>query len=223
MPLLTELIDKQDNVEVIRDQIAAIILDEQAGQQALATAAGKDPRLWALRVFTERSNPWAAFQAGEDEALDVTPIVNVAFENTNFDKAASNTVQRQKGAFTFNIDCYGYGVARDATGDGHIAGDEQAAIDSARAVRLVRNILMSERYTYLGMRKTVWSRWTANVTAFQPEFDGRTIQQVLATRIAFEVEASEFGPQIQGNPLDIISVTVKRAETGEIYFVTEFD
>lgn len=222
MPLLTELIDKVDSQELIRDQIAAIILDEQTGQQALATAAGKEKRLWALSVFTERSNPWDAFQKGATEQLDVPPIVNVTFEASSFDKGASNSVKRQKGTFTYNVDCYGYGVARK-TDAGHLSGDEQAGLESARAVKLVRNILMAGAYTYLGLRGTVWTRWISGVNAFQPEFEGRTIQQVVASRIAFEVEANEFSPQIVGQPLEIVSATVKRAETGEIYFVTQYD
>jgi hypothetical protein len=40
---ITELIDKVDNLEIVGDLIAAILVVELANQQALATTAGKDP------------------------------------------------------------------------------------------------------------------------------------------------------------------------------------
>lgn len=229
-PKIKELIDKNDSVEILRDQIAAILLTEQAGQQVLATAAGKDPRLWALRIFTERSNPWDAFQnlrPGEDgkiDALDSPPIVNITFETTTFDEKASNIVARQKGVFTYNIDCYGLGIATDDPGNpGYFAGDERAGKESARAAKLVRNILMSAQYVTLDMTGLVWSRWPQSITAFMPQLEERSLEQIVGTRISFEVGANEFSPQVVGEALDLVSVTVKRAETGEIYFVAQFD
>ena len=56
--MISALIDKLDNYEIIRDRVALILKEEQASQQLLATEAGKDPSLWGLRVFIERSNPW---------------------------------------------------------------------------------------------------------------------------------------------------------------------
>ena len=56
--MISELIDKQDNFEIVRDQIAAILVNEVASQMALATAEAKDPEDWNLQIFTERSNPW---------------------------------------------------------------------------------------------------------------------------------------------------------------------
>ena len=55
---LPSLIDKQDSFEIVRDQIAGILYENQLAQQALAVTAGKDPALWELRVFTEATNPW---------------------------------------------------------------------------------------------------------------------------------------------------------------------
>lgn len=219
--LITSLIDKQDNVEVVRDQIAAILLTEKAQQMALAETAGKDPRLWDLRVFVERSNPWDAFQEAEPDQLKNPPIVNVTFETSTTDMAASNIVERQKVVATYNIDCYGYGVAKSDV-NGHIAGDQEAAIQSQRATRLVRNILMASEYMVLQMRGTVWRRWPQSITAFMPEFDGRSLQQVVANRISFQVEFNEFSPQVDGAILEIVAVTVKRAETGEVFFIAQY-
>jgi len=48
---IEQLIDKQDIVEIVRDEIAAMLLLEESSQRALATAAGKDPQRWAFAVF----------------------------------------------------------------------------------------------------------------------------------------------------------------------------
>jgi hypothetical protein len=225
--LITSLIDKVDNSEIIRDQIAAILLVESAQQQVLAAAAdpAKDPRLWALRVFVERSNPWAEWQDAPSKQIDATPIVNVTYDNATADAAGSDAIERQKLVGTFHIDCYGYGVAAD-TVDGHLAGDHAAALESQRALRLVRNILMSAHYAYLGFPRGssqfVASRWPQSFTMFQPAFDGRALQRVVACRLALQVEFNEFSPQVEGQPLEIISATVKRKETGEIYFKAKY-
>ncbi len=220
--LITTLIDKEDNAEIVRDQIAAILVTEIANQQLLATAAGKDPRLFDLRIFTERSNPWSEWQDAPADELDVPPIVNVSFQNSNADRSASNSVKRQAITATYNLDCLAYGISR-ATAGGHQAGDEMAAIDALRGIRLVRNILMSGQYTYLDMRGVVWTRWVANITAFQPEFEDRAVQNVQAVRMAFEVKMNEFSPQVIGQGIETIGVTVKRAETGEIYIKARYD
>jgi len=141
---IQSLIDKQDTFEQVRDQIAAILTLETASQQTLATAAGKDPELWKLRIFSERSNPWESFR---DSDRNKTPIVNVWYESSAFQEGSSTVSERQDTLGTFNIDVYGYGVSQ-ANGAGHDAGDEQAALTCQRGLRLVRNILMASEYPY---------------------------------------------------------------------------
>lgn len=227
MARITTLIDKRDTSEIIRDEIAAILRTESLGQEALAVVAVRDPLPWKLRVFLERSNPWEEFQdpaavSDEDPLPEVPPIVNVSFEAETFDMNASNTVERQKASATYNIDCYGYGIAADAPGGGHRPGDEDAALDCQRAVRLVRNILMAGAYTYLGHRGTVWRRFIQSVTTFQPTANEQPVQQVRAARIALQVEFSEFSPQVVGEPLELVAAAVRRAETGEIFLTASY-
>ena len=160
MALITTLIDRQMNFRVIGDQIAAILAVESAGQQALATLAGEDPRNWKLRVFSRRSNPWSAFvDAPNPNTVDTSPIVNVALDNKRPDKRASNVVERQKVVATYNIDCLGYGLSADDGATGHRPGDETATEQAENALALVESILMSGHYTYLGMQGVVWGRW----------------------------------------------------------------
>lgn len=217
--MISTLIDKQDSFEIIRDQIAAILVAEIVNQQTLATNAGKDPLDWKLRVFTERSNPWEQFLNGP---TDLSPIVNIWYDNSNMQPNASNISERQKTEAVFNIDCYGYGRSRD-NGVGHIPGDRDAALEVQRAVRLVRNILMASEYTYLGLRGQVWQRWPQSITAFQPAQDAQQYQKVVAARIEFRVIFSEFSPQYEGEILEKTSIEVNRKEDGEILLAAEYD
>lgn len=221
MSLIDSLIDKQDTFEIVRDQIASALATEQANQVALATAAGEpDPNLWALKVYAERSNPWE--QALNDPTAR-TPIVNVWYDNSTFNESASNVIERQATTAEYNIDVYGFGLSQ-ADGAGHKAGDRDAALEMARAVRLVRNILMSAQYTYLGLaRGIVWQRWVRSITSLQPQLENATVQQVVAARISFSVEFNEYSPQFTPEVLETLALDIKRAEDGEIIAQAEYD
>lgn len=219
--MIPALIDKQDTFEIIRDKIALILAEETASQMALAIAEAKDPDDWKLRIFLERSNPWEQWSEIQEDT-DRSPIVNVWYDNSNFDKSASTVMERQKAEATFNIDCYGLGVSADIPAGGHTPGDRDAAYEVQRALRLVRNILMAAEYTYLGLRGTVWSRWPASVTVFQPQIDARAVQKIVGARLSFRVEFSEFSPQVQENTLESVGIEIKRAEDGSVIAETEY-
>ena len=216
-----ELIDKQDNVEIIRDQIAAILTTEVANQVALATTAGKpDPQDWNMRIFTERSNPWEQFMNNQTIR---SPLVNVWFDSETFDPSASNVSERQKTEAVYNIDCYGFGISADVPAGGHEAGDKEASFEAQKAIKFVRNILMAAENIQLQLRGTVWGRWTNSITVFQPQLDGRNVLQVVGARLALRVTFNEFSPQVVAETLETLAVTVKRTEDGEIVLETEYD
>lgn len=217
--MITELIDKQDSFEIIRDQIAAILVTEVANQMQLATDAGKDPNDWKLRVYKERSNPWEQLL---NEQVDKSPIINVWFDNTNFDPGAGSTVERQKTEGVFNIDCYGFGLSEDEPGGGHKPGDREAALEVHKAIRLARNILMAAQYTYLGLRGLVWQRWPQSITVFQPQLDGRQMQQIVGARVAFRVVFNEFSPQVPAETLELVSVKVDELDSGELLVAADY-
>jgi hypothetical protein len=222
MTTLATLIDKQDNVEVIRDQIAAILVAEVANQMALATLAAKDPDDWKLRIFTERSNPWEQFLDPNNASFDKSPLVNIWVDNMSYDPKASNVMERQKTEAVYNIDCYGYGRSKDVPAGGHTPGDKEAAFEVQRALRLVRNILMAAENTYLQLRGLVWSRWPQAITIFQPQLDSHTVQHVVGARLAFRVVFNEFSPQVVPETLELLSVEVIRAEDGEIVLEADY-
>lgn len=214
MPALIELIDKQDNFEIVRDQIAAILKIELEHQKELS---GQDQP----RVFVERANPWGDFI---DAERAVQPLINVWFGGASYDGASSNVVERQRCDATYNIDCYGYGVSVDDgnTVGGHVPGDQGAALEAQRTTRLVRNILMAGAYTYLGLRGVVWKRWPQSLQVFQPEVDGRTAQRVAVCRLSLAVSFNELSPQVAGETLETLSVQVFRAATGELYLRADY-
>jgi hypothetical protein len=217
MPALIDaILNTPDNFEVIRDQLAAILVVELANQAVLSG-------LEQPRVFVERSDPWGEFlDAPEAEpSAPPAPIINVWFETSTTDGAASNIVERQKVDAIYNIDCYAAAVSSE-TVDGHIAADRLAAFRAQATVRLARQILMSAHYTYLAMRGVVWKRWAQSVTMFQPQIDNRQAQRVVAGRLSLLVQFSEFSPQNVGETLELISVEVKRAENGEVYLLADY-
>ncbi len=217
--MIDHLIDKQDNFEIIRDKIAVILASEVVNQKQLATDAGKDPNDWNLRIYTERSNPWEQFL---NEQADKSPIVNVCFTQASFDKSSSNIVKRQKTEGLFNIDCYGYGVSSDQT-TGHNPGDKDAAFKVHKALRLVRNILMSDQYTYLDLRGLVGQRWTKSIVVEQPQIDALQVQQIVGSRLVFGVLFNESSPQITPQTIESVSVEIKRASDGQVIVETEYN
>jgi hypothetical protein len=219
--MITTLIDKLDGFEIVRDQILTILVSEIASQQALAVTAGKDPDLWKIRVFSERSNPWEIWL---NDQSDLSPICNVWVDNMVFPEGSGNVVERQKNECIYNLDCYGCDVSADDGGTGHTAGDRGAAYTAHRAIRLIRNILMSAEYRQLGLPpRTVWKRWINSITPFQPEFNNRTVQQVVGARIAFRVEFNELSPQHVAETLEYISTIIRRQEDGEILTQVDVD
>ena len=214
--LIPTLIDKQDNVEIIRDKIAVILATESVNQMDLAFLAGKDPNEWELRVFIEDSNSFEQFRG--NNVSDRSPMLNVWFDTETVDLGASNTSKSQTREGFFNIDCYGLGVsADDMSGTGHTLGDRQAAFESQRAVRLVRNILMSATYTQLDLVGVVGRRMIQSITSFQPELQNQNKEQILGTRVALKVRYIEEAPQVlEDNLLEEIKIDVKRASDGRV-------
>ena len=220
--MISTLIDKQDNFEIVRDQIAAILALEVNNQMVLATAVSKNPNDWKLRIFSERSNAFEEF-LNVDINTDVSPLVNVWFDNSSFDKKSSNIMERQKCTAIYNIDCFGYGTASDNAAGGHHVADKAASLEVQKAIRLVRNILMSDIYVYLGLtRGTAWDRFIDSITVFQPQINNQAAQNIVGARIAFSVSFNEFSPQITPETLELLSAAVSRAEDGSVVVNTDY-
>jgi hypothetical protein len=227
--LIQGLIDKQDTSELIRDNIVSILASEVQSQMQLADDAGKDPLHWKLRIFKEASNPFEQWLDPESLAADKSPIVNVWYENSSFDKSGSTTIQRQFTTGTFNIDCYGCAVSSSNSAGGHNPGDREAALEAQRAVRLVRNILMSGYYVYLGLRKVdgdhlVSERFPQSITMFQPNVGEHLgALNIVGARLALNVNYNELSPQYEAVPLEYVSVEVTELKSGEVVVNADYD
>ena len=219
MAVIDTLIDKQDGFEIVRDQIAAILVAEVANQKALAVGVSKDPADWDLDVYTERSEPYEKWR---DSQADEAPIVNVWYDNGSFPGSRGSVVDKQEHEAIYNLDCYGLGVS-ETDGSGHKPGDREAAFEVQRAVRLVRNILMAAINTYLQLRGTVGQRWIQSITAFQPQIENRAVQKIVGARIALRVRLEETGPQVTPETLELLTTKMKRTEDGQIVLEADFD
>ncbi len=226
--VLQALLDKVDTLELVRDQIAAILLAESKNQQALALVAQKDPQLFALRIFVERnSNCWHNFTStteGNDDvdSIDPTPIVNVWHSHVEYDRNRSDPSGRQQATAVYHVDIYGCGVATLTT-RGHDPGEMLAAFEVQRAYRLIRNTLIHPFNENLQMLGTVGDRWILSFKAGPintAEHDKPRVEHVSIGRVELEVSFLEYAPEYEGVTIEAIAGTVLRKETGEIYFKT---
>ncbi len=221
------LIDKQDNFEIVLDQVANILALETLAQQALAIGAGKDPALWAFDVYLNRYNPVEDFETNPD----ATPIINVWYDNSNFPENKSNTVGRQLSQTAYNLDIYAGAASSNNPGGGYNRGDEDSSQDLQRIIRLVRNIIMHPDNTYLQLsqpvgnktQNLVWKRWIQSFQTFQPQIDDRPAQNVIASRCNLQVMFNEIPVVEDYEPLEIIAITAKRDGDGKVIFETQYD
>jgi len=221
-PRLTQLIDKQDNFEIIRDQIAGILAIEIANQKAIAQGEGKDPDLFYFHTYTERSNPWALIEDSEGKIINEAPIVNVFFDNDITDSNSSTISDNQEFAGSFNIDCYGAKNAKEIEQGVHSPGDELSAREAQRIARLVRNILMFNEYAYLGLKGVVTSRNISQRAMFQP-IPGAASNNISICRLTVKVVYSEMALQTIPANLELAANQCLRKEDGLIYFDANFD
>lgn len=225
MPL--PLIDKQDNFEKIRDEIAAILAVETANQQALAILAGKDPDLWKFDVYIERSRIWESL--AELEAL-VAPVVSVYFESEVFAGDQSyNALLQTADPGIFNIEIFTTALNKKNVGDGYVTADRAAILACQRIIRLIRNILFSipadstqpgQDYKFLNMRGVVAHRRIQSVTQFQPDYKKQAVI-IAAARIALAVKYIETALEGPDQPFELLQVDATTTTGGQV--IIQFD
>jgi len=227
IPKLNVLIDKQDNNEIIRDQIAAILELEKNNQVSLANAAGKNIEDFDFDVYSEKSRPWEILTSEDGDEIGQMPLVNVCFDNDTFDNVNSDQTQRQRAKGTFYIDCYAHKNRTKLE-----KGDSLTSKESDRIARLVRNIIMSAEYFQLALgnrelgngKNIVWRRNITKREKIMPvDREGQYFESVIATRLTLIVEYDEFSPQIQLVNLELLYLTCKKDETEKVYFEVEND
>lgn len=226
------LIDKQDNNEIIRDQIGAILAIEIASQKALAVTAGKtDPDEWFFDVTIESTKPLEVLSDpdGTESGEIKKGLANVFFESDTFDNPGSNVIETQNVNGNFIIDCYAHKNSTfDSTDDDSIIdnGDELASREADRIARLVRNILMSGVYTYLKLGRDaalqiVQKRYIIKREKFAPEQQNPALENVVGCRLSMRVDYIEFSPQTTLETLDTLITQCTRTSDGKILFEYE--
>ncbi len=218
---LTELINKQDTREIVRDKIADILVVERENQKGLALADGQDPALWDFAVYRERAFPYPQWQ-NDGSSLAVPLIVNVWFESGSLVNPASFTREQQSEMGKINIDIYGRGVNEPDGNGGQIPADLAAALNMHRGVRLCRNILMAGAYTYLDLRGLVGQRMPDSFQVFQPPIDDQQTYSAVACRFRLDVRYEEFSPQATPETLEKIVFSTTILPSGAVVPI-EFD
>lgn len=221
--LIKTLIDKKDTFEIIRDEIAAILVLEVANQKALATAAKKDPALWDFNVFIERSNPWELRETSDGKPDGEPPLVNIFFDTDAMGSEANLYDPQIPYTGIFNIDCYGAKNTKEESQGVHSAGDELSARESQRIARIVRNILAGNEYQRLNIPEYVSHIKIRQRNSLQPNIQDRPAQNIMVTRIVLEIKYLEFNYETIPETLELVSNKCEITEDGLIYFTLDFD
>ncbi|MDR1253336.1 MAG: hypothetical protein LBK62_14435 [Treponema sp.] len=203
-PQITELIETPDILEVVRDQLAALLSLELENQYALAQDKGiPRARDYNIQVFAENSRPYDGAAIGQGQIN----LINILVSKVTV-PASNPRIGNQKEKAVIFIDC-----TADGNNTGNFRDDKSAALRAWKIMRLVRRIVMSDQYAYLGMRGTVTSRTFTQMEAGSP-----TIQAALALtviRSTLEVEFVERSIEAPSVILEGIDFTVD-VDTGQV-------
>jgi hypothetical protein len=201
---ITTLLTEPDNIEKIRDRIAFILKLEFMNQYQKAMEQNiEGANDFNVGVYLERERPWQLTENSQGESP--FPLVNVKLAGYREESAPGSPVNHQKYIGDFIIDCY----AQGAPDNPDYFDDTDAAIRAWKLGRMVREVLMSGYYTYLGMRDIVRRRkiteaGTGTPTDKTGNIDDSAVS-VTICRILFSVYFSEESPQAVGVELEGIS------------------
>jgi hypothetical protein len=178
--LIPDLISGPDNVEIVRDQIAALLSLEFQNQYELAVRAGDRYSYdYNPGIYIENHRPY------DNPDNELISLVNVILQKTSF-PPGNPRLGNQKGKAVFWIDCAAVGNDFQAAYD-----DTRAALRAWKLARVVRRIIMSDQYAYLGLRGTTGSRIITSLEAGSPNNQGDSALAFIVIRITLEVEYLE--------------------------------
>jgi len=191
------LLNEKDNVEKIRDAIALILKTELSNQYALAKTAGIESiEDFNIGVYLESARPWelTANEAGGNPF----PLVNILLNETRrADGNVGSAIGRKKYTASFSVDCYACGNTESDSDDAM-----QATLKAWRIACIVRSILMSGFYAYLGMRGVVLGRDLSGIKTGVPGNLAESAAAVTVARMDFSVSFYEDSPQGAGAELE---------------------
>lgn len=177
-PACENLLDKPDNIEIIRDQIAALLAVDFRRQAELATEAERaDAGDYNVAVYVESDAPLQYVDDYTPGSIPF-PCVNVSVDSTD-EAAGTASVNKQSLTAQIYVDAYAAGND-DADGD----FEKRAALRAWKTARLVRNILRAEKNTYLRLRgvvgKVAWKFQAGEPSAARSAVKVRMVRITLA-------------------------------------------
>jgi hypothetical protein len=189
---ITTLIRNPDNIEIIRDQISAILKIECAAQYEMAMEQeAADAADYRIGIWKEKTRPW---QITEDaEKKNPFPLVNVSLMGFHADTPPGPAIGQKKYAGEIYLDCYASGEF-DSEDQ---ADDTDSALKAWKIGRIIRNILSSEQYSYLGLRGIVRDFRIAEGKTGDPRNNENSAQSVTICRLVLSFNYYEDSPQAE--------------------------
>lgn len=171
-PACQTLLNEPDNIELIRDQIAALLAVDFAHQAELAAEAGvKSKRDYDVAVYVENENPLQYVDDEEPES-NPFPCVNVSVDSSG-NGSGTGSVNKQSMVATIFLDAYATGNTGSSEDFGMRAG-----LKAWKTARLCRRILRAEKNTFFRLRGIVGNvGW--KFQAFEPD----NVQSAIRVRI----------------------------------------
>lgn len=208
-PACGELQSEPDNIEVIRDQIAALLaVDFRRQAELAAESEAIDSGDYNVAVYVECDDP-LQYVDEDTPGANPFPCVNVILDSTDANKGTAS-VNKQAFTAKFYVDCYAEG--NDAE-DGEFS--YKAAQRAWKTARLVRRILRAEANTYLRLRGIV-GRVSWSFQAGEPS-NTRSAIKVKMVRVTLTVDYVENVAITEGE-LDWDIVGIVADENGRVHF-----
>ena len=181
-PQIAELIKDRDNIEIVRDQIAALLSLELQNQRKLAESAGApDACDYDIEIYVENSRPYDITD-GDNE--DVS-LVNIVCQEVTV-PSSNPRMGNQKSQAIFDLYCIA-----DGGNYGNFRDDRSATFRAWKIMRLIRRIIMSEQYVYLGMRRIVTSRTFTKMESGTPNHNAQGARFFSVIKASLEVQFVE--------------------------------
>jgi hypothetical protein len=203
------LLENADNIELIRDQLCAILKVECTGQQELAKGT-PDAADYRIGVWKGKSRPWSLTE--DSEKKKPFPLVNVQLMGFKADSPAGPAIGQKKYVGEFFLDCYAHGEFGIEEAD-----DTDSAIKAWKVGRVIRNILTSEHHSYLGLRGIVRDYKITEGKTGDPRNNEQSAQSITICRLVLSVDYYEDSPQVETGKFELYNF-ISSSPSGEVLF-----
>ena len=206
---IDKLLDTPDNIEMIRDQLCAILKTECVNQQKLASEK-PDAKDYRIGIWKEKSRPWQLTADAENK--NPFPLVNVQLMGFKSDNPSGPAIGQKKYVAQFFLDCYAHGEY-----GGDDPDDTDSALKAWKVGRVIRNIIASEHHAYLGLRGVVRDYRVTEGTTGDPRNNEQSAQSITICRLILSVDYFEDSPQVAPGVLKEYDF-VSYSPNGEVLF-----